>query len=205
LAISSGIYRQRPGILSVLLVGALALPVASVSLTDGGGVLKNSGFEDGVDSPDGWNKGAAIDGVAYIYETGVSHSGKHSISIKKDAQRFYPIAQWSQTFDYDGKSPAVQFTGWIKTTNVAKGTLDVQFLGPDGAVLGHRWVAYIGAKNTGDAPATFDWKEVGGVAKIPEGTKRITVALQDYGPGQVWLDDVTAKFVTAAETDSLGG
>ncbi|HWD38454.1 MAG TPA: dienelactone hydrolase family protein, partial [Fimbriimonas sp.] len=46
-------------------------------------------------------------------------------------------------------------------------------------------------------PATHDWKKYGAVLQIPSGTTSMTIALEMYGPGTVWLDDVDAEFAPA--------
>jgi len=89
-----------------------------------------------------------------------------------------------------------------------KAILDVQFNGAPDPTTGrptstHHWVAYIGAKSLNDPAATHDWKKYGGVAAIPAGTKTIELEFEDYGPGKIWLDDVSARYTTAAQTDPL--
>jgi RNA polymerase sigma-70 factor (ECF subfamily) len=67
----------------------------------------------------------------------------------------------------------------------------------------HHWVAYIGAKADGDPPSTHNWKRLGAATAIPAGTQQIVLSLQDYGPGQVWLDDVSACYLTKAPKEEF--
>jgi RNA polymerase sigma-70 factor (ECF subfamily) len=69
----------------------------------------------------------------------------------------------------------------------------VKFLDASNKTLSHEWAAYIGGKKQGDPPADHDWKEYTGTVSIPAGTKRVVIALQIYGPGSVWFDEVSAK------------
>ncbi len=69
------------------------------------------------------------------------------------------------------------------------------FLDGIGDWISHEWAAYIGAKEANDPPADHDWNEYSGRVKIPQGTKKIQVGLQIYGPGKVWFDDVRAEYV----------
>jgi hypothetical protein len=77
---------------------------------------------------------------------------------------------------------------------MTKATLDVIFLDKDGTWISHKWAAYVGAKQAGQPPANHDWKKYAGRVGIPAGTAKICVALQVYGPGKVWFDDVRAKY-----------
>jgi hypothetical protein len=70
----------------------------------------------------------------------------------------------------------------------------VIFLDEDGNWLSHEWAAYIGAKEENDPPADHDWKQYSGRVNIPAGATKLRIALQDYGPGKVWFDDVQARY-----------
>ena len=61
--------------------------------------------------------------------------------------------------------------------------------GEQPALLGPR------QKKPTDPPATHNWKSYAGTVEIPAGTKQIVIALQIYGPGQVWFDELEARFV----------
>jgi len=84
---------------------------------------------------------------------------------------------------------------------MTKAILDVQFMG-EGGDGSHQWAVYIGAKDAADPPATHDWKWYEGVVNIPDGTDKIIVAAQIYGPGDVWFDDVVADYTDAPATDA---
>ena len=161
-------------------------------------LLTNPGFENGTDAPQGWEQGADIPGVTYLWDKSVAHTGKASLCLKKTARRYFPVAQWFQTVPCKPNAVKIKISGWIKAEGVTKATLDAQFT-EEGGTNTHKWAAYIGAKNSGDPPADHDWKLVEGEADVPAGTKEVTVALQIWGPGTVWLDDIRADFVTEAD------
>lgn len=188
---------QVSGGLAILAFGALSVPVSFGSQAEEPGLLKNASFESGGGTPSSWSTGQRLDGVKYVWDDKVAHSGRRSLSIRKSVERYFPIAEWNQTLPYDGTSEAIEFSGWLKAKAMYKTVLDVQFVTEEG-IGTHEWVAYVGAKNLGDPPETFGWKRMGGRAPIPAKTKEIIVAFQCYGPGQVWLDDVSARFVSAA-------
>lgn len=156
--------------------------------------LKNAGAEEGEVAISGWARGAQVDGVAYNWDKSVAHSGKASLSIKKTAQRYFPIAQWHQSVKHTGKSKKVMLTAQVKADAMTKGILDIQFIDAQGDTISHTWAAYIGGKD-GQPPATHDWKQYAGVVEIPDKTAEITVALQVYGPGTVWFDDIELGYV----------
>jgi RNA polymerase sigma-70 factor (ECF subfamily) len=159
-------------------------------------LLSNAGFEDGRGWPEGWTKGAAVPGVQYLWDRKVAHEGKASLCLKKTANRYFPIAQCGQSFPRKGKAARLKVSAWVKAEKATKAILDVQFSDTDDAIS-HEWAAYIGAKEENDPPATHDWKLYEGTVDIPEGTTRIAVAAQIYGPGTAWFDDLTAELVDA--------
>src|SRR5690349_16159855 len=60
-------------------------------------LLTNPGFENGSDGqPAGWQQGAEVGGVEYLWDKNAAHQGKASLCLRKTAQRYFPIAQWSQ-------------------------------------------------------------------------------------------------------------
>jgi predicted esterase len=161
-------------------------------------ILKES-FESGKRSPTGWREGAGIPGVEYVWsETEASH-GKRSLGLKKTENRFFPIAQWLRTIPFEGGQANVEVCFKAKATQAQKAIVDVQFYDAGGEMIGHEWIAYLGAKDEGDGPADHDWGRYGGVVRIPPATKKIGVALQIYGPGEVWFDELTARFVPASD------
>jgi RNA polymerase sigma-70 factor (ECF subfamily) len=175
-------------------------PLASQEKAGGKPLLTNGGAEDGEDdSPRAWTTGATIPGVEYIWSR-TGHTGKGSLRLKKTAQRYFPIAQWSQKLDHHGNSPRLKVSAWVKADQVTKAILDAQFL--DGRGRGsHAWVAYIGAKEANEPPVTHDWKRYEGVVEIPPGTRQIVIAPQIYGPGNVWFDDIDAEYTNDPKTD----
>jgi RNA polymerase sigma-70 factor (ECF subfamily) len=166
-------------------------------------LLTNAGVEDGEgDSPRVWTAGAAIPGVEYIWSR-EGHAGRASLCLKKTAQRYFPIAEWSQKVDHRGDAPRLKVSAWVKADGVTKAILDAQFVGEFemGSKWQHAWVAYIGQKESGDPPANHDWKRYEGVVEIPPGTRQIIVAPQIYGPGKVWFDDLAAEYTNDPKTD----
>ncbi|MEN6625026.1 MAG: M56 family metallopeptidase [Candidatus Sumerlaeia bacterium] len=156
--------------------------------------VQNAGFEAGKADPEGWKRGAAVPGVEYIWDRKVAHAGKASLCLKKTENRYFPIAQWTQSIPIEkiGGAKQLKLSGWVRAENACKAILDVSFVDADGKWR-HQWAAYIGAKKSNDPPANHDWTKYEGVVNVPEGTKEVTVGLQIYGPGTVWFDDVELK------------
>jgi RNA polymerase sigma-70 factor (ECF subfamily) len=162
-------------------------------------LLINGGVEEGDgNSPKAWTRGAAVPGVQLLWSR-VGHDGKASLGLKKTAQRYFPIAEWTQTVDRVGDAPRLKVSAWVKADKVTKAILDAQFLDGDGK-WSHAWAAYIGAKEDGEPPVSHDWKRYEGVVEIPPGTKRLVIAPQIYGPGSVFFDDLAAELTSQPAT-----
>ena len=164
--------------------------------------LKNPGFEDGDKAPAGWEEGAAIDGVQYVWDKNVGQKSRASLCIKKTAERYFPIAEWRQTVANTGQTSKLKLTAFVKAEKAYKGLLDVTFIGKDGSAT-HQWAAYIGVKAKGDPPANHDWREYSGVVAIPKDTAKVCISLQMYGPGTLWFDNISARYVPDATPVSL--
>lgn len=184
---------------TITLTTLALISTASAYSQDSNVLLKDS-FEEGKTAPEGWKRGAKLSGVRYIYDKGRGNTGKRSLSLEKTARRYFPIAQWYRILPYSGQHAVLHVSGQIRAQKVTKAILDVQFLDESGKQIGHKWVSYIGAKKAGDAPVSHDWKEYSGEASIPAKTKQIVIALQIYGPGKVWFDDLEVKFVESTST-----
>jgi RNA polymerase sigma factor (sigma-70 family) len=168
-------------------------------------ILANGGFEEGNaknPSPDGWQRGAKLAGVEYHWDRDVAHQGKASLHLRKTAQRYFPIAQWFQEVRRTGTTSRLKVTAFVKAKNVTKAILDVQFADQNGADS-HKWAVYVGAKENGDPPVTHNWQKYEGIVEIPTGTRTMIVALQIYGPGDVWVDDITADYTEQQATDPV--
>lgn len=163
-------------------------------------LLLEDSFENGDTAPNGWKQGANITGVDYVYDKTRAKTGDRSLSLQKSANRYFPIAQWRRMLPNPQTTSALRVAAQVRAEKAFKAVIDVQFVNEDGETFGHKWAAYIGARKSGDPPADHDWKEYSGVVDIPDGTKRIALALQIYGPGKVWFDDLNASFVDAGES-----
>ena len=182
---------------------APAVPTAAHVADEAQSILSNGGFEDGdpkKPEPTSWHQGADVGGVAYHWD--VAHQGRASLHLKKSAQRYFPIAQWHQEVKRSGAAPRLKISAFVKTEKMTKAILDASFVDHAGK-WSHHWAAYIGAKKDGDPPVTHDWKQYEGIVEVPEGTQQITVAVQIYGPGDVWVDDITAIYTDQKATDPL--
>lgn len=168
-------------------------------------VLISDSFEEGKNVPDGWEQGPAVPGVKYVYERSVASEGKRSLSLQKSEKRYFPIAGWMRMLPYGSEKSVLRVAAKVKASSVTKAIIEVQFFGPNAQFLSKEWAAYIGQKNPKDPVATHDWKTYGDVVKIPAGTKQIAIALQIYGPGKVWFDELEARYfdsLDAAKTDA---
>ncbi len=175
--------------LAALLIVSALQPGAAETVQN---LLANPDAEKGDTAPETWTQGATVEGVVYLWDKNVAHGGKASLCMKKTASRFFPIAQWTQSVPAEklGKATKVKLAAWVKAEKAQKATLDVLFLDASGKWLGHKWAAYIGAKEAADPPADHDWKKYEGEVEVPAGSAQVVVGLQDYGPGTVWFDDV---------------
>ncbi len=182
-----------------------ASPNAARAVDEPRSILANGGFEKGDTRSltlEAWQKGASLAGVEYQWDRTVAHQGKASLHLKKTAQRYFPIAQWFQEVKRSGASPRLKVSAFVKAKKMTKAILDVQFTDRANE-LTHKWAAYIGAKESGDPPVTHDWKRYEGIVEIPDGTQKIIVAVQVYGPGNVWVDDIVADYTEEKATDPL--
>ena len=183
----------------------VARPAPEGKKAESRSLLENGSVEEGEkDAPKGWSRGAKVPGVAYVWSRDTAHGGKASLCLKKTADRYFPIAQWSQTISRKGDAPRLKVSAWIKAETAGKAILDAQFIDGDGKWT-HAWVSYIGAKKADDPPVTHDWKHYEGIVTIPPGTKQILIAPQIYGPGTVWFDDLKAEYTNAPASPSLHG
>ncbi len=163
-------------------------------------LLINGGFEEGDRSPRGWGETKTVAGVTATLDRTVAYEGKASLRMKKTIDRYFPIAEWSQGFAHQSMAARLRVATWVKARRTHKAIVDVQFKSIDGKWT-HKWAAYIGAKDTGDPPADHDWKEYSATVSIPDRTKEIRIALQLYGPGTVWFDQMRVNYVDERKSD----
>lgn len=192
----------RFGVLGAVLLLSVACPAAGQSkpaeeksAAAGPLAVKNAGFEEGDKSPTGWEAGAPIEGVEYVWDKNTGYKSKASVCIKRTGEKYFPIATWSQTVPHTGKTVRLKLSAWVKAESVHKAILDVGFVAEDGQKSTHQWAAYIGARQKSDAPASHDWQEYSGVVAIPPNTKSIRIGLQVFGPATIWFDNIVAQYV----------
>ncbi|MDB5390593.1 MAG: sigW 7 [Planctomycetaceae bacterium] len=157
-------------------------------------LLRNSSLEEGENAPANWQQGTAVTGVEFIWDKKNGHTGKSSLALSKTAKRYFPIADWHQTVEWNGNSSKLRVSAQVKAEVLTKAVLDVAFLDENDKWLEHKWAAYIGETDNGP-PITHDWKKYQGDVDVPPGTKKIQIGLQIYGPGKVWFDDVSASVI----------
>jgi len=157
--------------------------------------LLRDGFEDGDKCPAGWEQGANVPGVEYVWDKEEGYKSDASLCLNKTAQKFWPIAQWQRTVAHKGAASELKITARIKAEKATKAVIDVQFLDKDGRLILHEWAVYIGAKRTGAPPANHGWKKYTGNVDIQDETKQVRIALQIYGPGRVWFDALKVEYV----------
>jgi predicted esterase len=157
-------------------------------------------FERGEKEPKGWQKGASVKGVSYIWDKETAFKGRGSLCLKKTEQKYFPIGQWFKKFSHDEVSKKLEVKVKVKAQQVSKAIVDVQFTDENSEWLGHEWACYVGARNTSEKPASHDWKDYSGTIAIPKGTKTIIMAFQIYGPGTVWFDELTGAYLPERRT-----
>lgn len=157
-------------------------------------VIFSDSFETGTTAPEHWQKGAKVDGVQYIWDKYAGNSGKSSLCLKKTANRYFPIAQWTRKIEHTSGAKELEVAAMVRAKKASKAIIDALFLDAEGEWIKHEWVSYIGAKEAGDTPVNHNWKEYKGKVAIPENTKTIVIGLQMYGPGTVWFDDLKVAY-----------
>ncbi len=163
--------------------------------------LDNPSMEEGEAEPDAWKKGAAIPGVEYIWVQPVGYSTESSLCLHKTADRYLPIAQWSQAALREGDSPSLEVSVQVKAEEVTKAIVDVIFLDNESNTISHQWASYIGSRGPYELHVSHDWKDYSGQVAIPNGCAHIKIALQIYGPGKVWFDNVRAVYLSGRVSD----
>jgi serine/threonine protein kinase/signal peptidase I len=155
--------------------------------------FKNPGMEDGTNAPYAWEKGWPVNGVEQIWDHTTAHDGRASLCLKKTANRYFPIAQWSQDIpvEPDDQPRKLRVRCWVKAQNVTKAIVDVNY--QDGRDQ-HVWAIYIGQKSDADPLANFDWKLCEETVEVPANTSTVGIAFEIYGPGEVWFDDLNAAW-----------
>ncbi len=169
--------------------------VKVVSPQEAGKRLIRHSFEDA----NRWEKGQAVDGVAYIWDRKHGSDGKSSLCLKKNVEKYFPIAQWTRKIDHTGDAKELAVSAQVQAKKAYKAVIDALFLDDKGEWIKHEWVSYIGAKEAGDKPANHKWKEYAGKVEIPENTKTIVIGLQMYGPGTVWFDELEVAYVGTSQ------
>jgi predicted esterase len=149
-------------------------------------------LHDDFEQPTEWKQGARVGGVEYLWDQKVAYQGRASMSLKKTANRYFPIAEWHRTIAFSGPK-ALSVSAWVKAQDAWKAVIDVKFLDATGKSLGHEWAVYIGARESNDPPANHEWKEYQGVVNVPAAARSLILALQIYGPGTVWFDALTIQ------------
>jgi predicted esterase len=191
-------------IAALIVLVAHATYAAEPNEDSDGQVLLRDSFEEGDRQPAGWQEGAAVPGVDYVWGRREASDGQRSLGLEKSARRYFPIAQWLRIMPLERSAPALQVTVNVKARGATKAIVDAMFFDDRGEPISHEWLAYIGAKDAGDPPVSHDWKEYSGTVAIPAATKRIGLGLQIYGPGRVWFDELEARLVDSAEPPAQG-
>lgn len=174
---------------AVLIGAGFVLPAAVAG--DSTIPLKNLGMEEGDGNPSAWQKGGQIPGVLQTWDQTTAHNGKASLCFKKTAQRYFPIAHWSQSVILEplAKPQKLRVRCWVKAEKVTKAIIDVTHDAK------HTWAVYLGQKQPTDPVLTHDWKQYEAVVPVPAKTSELGIALQIYGPGTVWFDDLEVAWV----------
>jgi hypothetical protein len=178
-----------------LVVTAFAGPLASVA-ADVPVAFRNPGMEEGTGKPAAWSQGPPVAGVQFLWDQRTAHSGKASLCLKKTAQRYFPIAQWSQSVSVEPSSTPrkLRVRCWVKADTVTKAIIDVNYQG-QGQRPGHSWAVYLGQKQDTDPGLTHDWKLCEGTVEVPAGISKVGIGFQIYGPGSIWFDDLQVTWV----------
>ena len=168
---------------------------------DGGNLIRNPSF-DQLNGPNDWTSdansatGANPGPVGYSIDPKGGVNGTAAARIHKTENTYFPIMEWTRRINHDSDIAAkyIELSAMVKTKDATKAVLDVLFLDDKGEWVKHEWAAYIGDQSIEPKPLTHDFKEYKGTVAIPANTKTIVIGLQDYGPGEIWFDDVSAVY-----------
>ena len=191
---------SRQTLLSLLILCWLCAPVSAQE--ERSDVLVRDSFETGEKAPEGWSRGQAVPSVDYIYDLKQASDGSRSLSLKKSARRYFPIAAWTKKFQHESDKAAIHLSVKVKAVRTTKAIVDVIFLDGNDEWIKHEWAAYIGQEQPNDPVVTHDWKSYGKSLEIPTGTTQIVVSLQIYGPGSVWFDELEVRYVDSIDANN---
>jgi beta-lactamase regulating signal transducer with metallopeptidase domain len=157
-----------------------------------GNLIQNAGFE----KEEHWKPGSPIEGVTQqlIREGDTVISSYYHFN--KTVARYFPIASVSQevAVQIPPGTTHVEVGAHVRCEELTKAVIDVEFEDADGN-WSHAWAVYLGPKEASEAAWTHDWKSYSGQVALPPGTRKVTLSLQQYGPGQVDFDDVSLHFL----------
>ncbi len=158
----------------------------------------NPGMEEGTGSPAAWQRGPAVAGVQLLWDQKTAHGGKASLSLKKTAPRYFPVAQWSQLVPVEPSNTVrkLRVRCWVKADAVTKAIIDLTYQ-VAGQRQGHTWAVYLGQKQDSDPVLTHDWRLCEGTVEVPANITQIGIAFQIYGPGSIWFDDLQVAWLNA--------
>jgi RNA polymerase sigma-70 factor (ECF subfamily) len=114
--------------------------------------------------------------------------------FSKSENRYFPVALYTQPLGAPAAGATkMNIKAWVRAENAYKSTIQIFF--NRGQESEHReWGVYVGAKNENDPPANHDWKQYTGTFNIPPGTNAVEIAMEMYGPGRVWFDDIEVSY-----------
>lgn len=159
-------------------------------------LVRNGDFESAEGLSSFWEKGTLLGdaeamGVSVAEDATVAHSGGKSLRFNRTTPKYFPVLIMNQEVPFDAKAKKIKLGMWVKAAKAGKATLAVWFM-KDGEIEKIVWGGYVQDEN---GPLDHDWKLYDSVLAIPPGTEGVMISLQMYGPGTVWMDDVTAQFV----------
>ena len=190
----AGLSTRRAFYALYLVIAGFTVPTALAADTPV--AFRNPGMEEGTGKPAAWSQGPPVAGVQYLWDQQIAHDEKASLCLRKTAQLYFPIAQWSQSLSVEPSSTPrkLRVRCWVKADTVTKAIIDVNYQG-EGQRPGHGWAVYLGQKQDTDPVLTHDWKLYEGIVEVPAGISRVGIGLQIYGPGSVWFDDLQVAWV----------
>ncbi len=147
----------------------------------GASLARNGGFEHGML---GWSPRANEDLPNHVIDTEVKHSGEASGRIDRSGYYYSP----KLPIEPGTKVKAVI---WLKTANTTAGsaTMVIHFFDSKKSFA---------RENSGDMAPT-DWTRIELEAVAPERTENVCLALNYFGDGQAWYDDVSFEIVDEAQ------
>ncbi|MBI5833107.1 MAG: hypothetical protein HZB16_12485, partial [Armatimonadetes bacterium] len=145
--------------------------------------VRNGDMSAGTDKPTGWD--SAWGAAKAFRDTAVYHSGPASLRVETGGGS----GQAFQMFEGNYAGAKVKVSGWLKSAGQVKAQAALQAFAAGFAQNEFKQLRFV--------QGASDWQRFEATVDLPAWTAQFNIQLMVDGPGQAWLDDVTAETVAA--------